>query len=40
MLRLYDLIALRRLWERDKLTDAEFMTAFDQVEHGLTIDER
>lgn len=38
MLRRSDLVALRRLWEQDKLTDAEFMRAFDEVEHGLTID--
>ena len=28
MLRRSDLVALRRLWQQDKLTDAEFMRAF------------
>jgi Mor family transcriptional regulator len=35
MLRRSDLIALRRLWEQNKLTDAEFMRAFDEVENRL-----
>jgi hypothetical protein len=39
ILRRSDLVALRRLWEQDKLTDAEFTRAFDEVEHVLTIDE-
>jgi hypothetical protein len=38
-LRRPDFVALRRLWEQEKLTDAEFMRAFDEVEPGLTIDE-
>jgi hypothetical protein len=36
MLRRSDLIALRRLWEQNKLSDAEFMRAFDEVENSLT----
>jgi hypothetical protein len=39
MLRRSDLIALRRLWEQDKLTDAEFMRAFDELENQLTNDD-
>jgi hypothetical protein len=39
MLRRSDLIALRRLWEQDKLTDAEFMRAFDEVENRLANDD-
>jgi hypothetical protein len=39
MLRRSDLIALRRLWEQNKLTDAEFMRAFDEVENRLTNDD-
>ena len=38
MIRRSDLVALKSLWEQDKLTDAEFMRAFDEIEHGLTID--
>ncbi len=34
-LRRSDLVALRRLWEQDKLTDAEFLRAFDEVEDDL-----
>ncbi|MGO9569086.1 MAG: hypothetical protein ACLP5H_16240 [Desulfomonilaceae bacterium] len=39
MLRRSDLAALRRLWEQDKLTDAEFLRAFDEVENRLTKDD-
>jgi hypothetical protein len=40
MLRRSDLIALRRLWEQDKLTDAEFLRAFDEVEDRLSSHEQ
>ena len=40
MLRRSDLLALRRLWEQDKLTDAEFARAFDEVENRLGDDEQ
>lgn len=36
MLRRSDLVALRKLWEQDKLTDAEFKRAFDEIENRLT----
>ncbi|MGB6064790.1 MAG: hypothetical protein WBG50_08270 [Desulfomonilaceae bacterium] len=39
ILRRSDLLALRRLWEQDKLTDAEFSRAFDEVENRLCGDE-
>ncbi len=39
MLRRADLVVLRRLWEQDKLTDAEFMRAFDEVENRLRSDD-
>jgi hypothetical protein len=39
MLRRSDLVALRRLWEQGKLTDAEFMRAFDEVENRLRNDD-
>ena len=34
-LRRSDLVALRRLWEQGKLTDGQFMRAFDEVEDDL-----
>ncbi len=40
MLRRSDLLVLRRLWEQDKLTDAEFARAFDEVENRLGDDEQ
>ena len=30
-----DLLALRSLWERDKLTDSQFMRAFSEIEDDL-----
>ena len=39
MLRRSDLAALRKLWEQDKLTDAEFKRAFAEIENRLTSDE-
>jgi hypothetical protein len=30
-----DLVALRKLWERDKLSETEFMRAFEEVENEL-----
>ena len=35
MLRRSDLVALRRLWEQDKLSDTQFMRAFSEVESDL-----
>ena len=40
LLRRSDLLALRRLWEQDKLTDAEFGRAFDEVEICFKTNER
>ncbi len=34
-LRRSDMLALRRLWEQDKLTDSQFMRAFEEVEDDL-----
>jgi hypothetical protein len=34
-LRRPDLVALRRLWERDKLSDSQFIRAFEEVENDL-----
>jgi hypothetical protein len=39
MPRRTDLLALRRLWEQDKLTDGELMGASDEIKHDLAIDE-
>ena len=38
LLRPSDLVALKRLWEQEKLTAAEFSRAFDEVENGLASD--
>jgi hypothetical protein len=35
MLRRSDLVALRRLWEREKLSETQFMRAFSEVESDL-----
>ncbi len=35
MLRRSDMLAIRRLWEQDKLTDSQFMRAFEEVEDDL-----
>jgi hypothetical protein len=35
LLRRPDLAALRKLWERDKLSDSQFMRAFSEVESDL-----
>jgi hypothetical protein len=35
MLRRSDLVALRGLWEQEKLTDTQFMRAFAEVEDDL-----
>jgi hypothetical protein len=35
MLRRSDLVALRRLWEQDKLSETQFMRAFSEVESDL-----
>jgi Mor family transcriptional regulator len=35
LLRRSDLVALRRLWEQDKLSDTQFMRAFSEVESDL-----
>jgi hypothetical protein len=35
MLRRSDLVALRRLWEQDKLSETQFMRAFSEVETDL-----
>jgi hypothetical protein len=34
-----DLTALRRLWERDKLSETQFMRAFEEVENDLNGDD-
>jgi hypothetical protein len=39
MLRPSDSVALKRLWEQDKLTAAEFSRAFYEVKNGLASDE-
>jgi len=39
MLRRSDLVALRRLWEQDKLSETQFMRAFSEVETDLNGDE-
>ena len=39
MLRRSDLVALRRLWEQDKLSDTQFMRAFSEVESDLKDEE-
>jgi hypothetical protein len=38
-LRRTDLLALRRLWEKDKLSETQFMRAFDEVEKDLKGDD-
>jgi len=38
-LRRSDLTALRRLWERDKLSETQFMRAFEEVENDLNGDD-
>jgi hypothetical protein len=38
-LRRSGLTALRTLWEQDKLTDREFMRAFEEVEKDLNGDD-
>lgn len=38
-LRRSDLVALRRLWEQSKLTQTEFMRAFEEVENELNGDD-
>ncbi len=35
MLRRSDLVALRKLWEKDKLSETQFMRAFSEVESDL-----
>jgi hypothetical protein len=35
MLRRSDLVALRRLWEREKLSETQFIRAFSEVESDL-----
>jgi len=37
-LRRSDMTALRRLWERDKLSETQFMRAFSEVENDLNSD--
>ena len=39
MLRRSDLVALRRLWEQEKLSDTQFMRAFSEVESDLNNEE-
>jgi hypothetical protein len=39
LLRRSDLAALRRLWEREKLSDTQFMRAFSEVESDLNGEE-
>ncbi len=38
-LRRSDLLALRRLWEQGKLTDSQFMRAFEEVGDDLNSDD-
>ncbi len=38
-LRRSDLLALRGLWEQGKLTDSQFMRAFEEVENDLKGDD-
>jgi hypothetical protein len=38
-LRRSELVALRKLWERDKLSETEFMRAFEEVENELNGDD-
>ncbi|MGB6065006.1 MAG: hypothetical protein WBG50_09360 [Desulfomonilaceae bacterium] len=38
-LRRSDLAALRQLWERNKLTDTQFMRAFSELETDLDSDD-
>ncbi len=38
-LRRSDMLALRKLWEQDKLTDSQFMRAFEEVEDDLNVGE-
>jgi hypothetical protein len=38
-LRRSDLLALRRLWQQDKLSETQFMRAFDEVEKDLNGDD-
>lgn len=38
-LRRSDLRALRGLWEQGKLTDSQFMRAFEEVESDLNCDD-
>jgi len=38
-LRRSDLRALRGLWEQGKLTDSQFMRAFEEVENDLNCDD-
>jgi len=39
LLRRSDLVALRRLWEQEKLSDTQFMRAFSEVESDLNNEE-
>ncbi len=38
-IRRSDLTALRRLWERDKLSETQFVRAFEEVENDLNGDD-
>jgi hypothetical protein len=38
-LRRSDLVALRKLWDREKLSETEFMRAFEEVENELNGDD-
>lgn len=38
-LRRSDMTALRRLWERDKLSETEFIRAFEELENDLKGDD-
>jgi hypothetical protein len=38
LLRRSDLVALRRLWEQEKLSETQFMRAFSEVEDDLNRD--
>ncbi len=40
MLRRSDLLVLRRLWEQEKLSNSQFMRAFEEVENDLNGDDR
>jgi hypothetical protein len=39
MLRRSDLVALGRLWEQDKLSETQFMRAFEEAENYLNGDD-